>query len=86
METSGLELVMHVMSAQLRYKPTHIIMGFFQTSEEIIGFLICSIKKSNMKPTSNGSVGMNKPKLSVHSSILMDNGVKNAKLKKVHSE
>ena len=85
-ETSGLELVMLVMRTQLRYKATAITIGFFHISEETIGFLICSIKKRNIKPTSNGSVGINKPKLSVHSSMLMDNGVKNARLKKAHSE
>jgi hypothetical protein len=35
-----------------------------------------------MKPNKKGSVGINKPTLSVNSSILTDNGVKKARLRK----
>jgi hypothetical protein len=38
--------------------------------------------KKIIRPKSKGSVGRNKPKLSVYSSIFTDKGVKNAMAKK----
>ena len=47
-------------------------------------FITC-INRSNSNPNNIGSVGINKPKLFVYSSIFIERGVKKARPKKVYS-
>ena len=54
------------------------MMGLFQISLFKKGVLISAATNNNINPNSNGSVGINKPKLWVNSSMFTESGVKKA--------
>ena len=84
-ETNGSVLVIAVINSHVRYERTKTIIGCLQIFGSKKGRFICNSIKNNIRPKSKGSVGRNRPKFSVYSSMFMDKGVKKAMAKKKRS-